>query len=123
MLYITRLTFLISVSEIPVNLFEETPETENIMKNLGSLPIHIRHAQQQRPHLLTKPGTNQDSVILSSQTSQNKNSSQVVTSVNDSDFSEDNVTVIPHDDQTDLQLVRILSKMTHKEPLKPLSMP
>ena len=109
MLYIiTRLTFLISVSEIPVNLFEETPETENIMKNLGSLPIHIRHAQQQRPHLVTKSETKQEPVILSSQTSQNKNTSQVETSVNETDFSDDNFTVISHDDQTDLHLVRII---------------
>ena len=53
------------------------------MKNLGSLPIHIRHAQQQRSHLVTKPETNQEPVILSSQTSQNKNTSQVETSVRD----------------------------------------
>jgi len=94
----------LSVSEIPVNLFEETPETENIMKNLGSLPIHIRHAQQQRLHLVTKSETKQEPVILSSQTSQNKNTSQVETSVNETDFSDDNFTVISHDDQTDLHL-------------------
>ena len=78
------------------------------MKNLGSLPIHIRHAQQQRPHLVTKSETKQEPVILSSQTSQNKNTSQVETSVNETDFSDDNFTVISHDDQTDLHLVRII---------------
>ena len=34
----------ISVSEVPVDIFEETPETENIINNLGSLPLHIRQS-------------------------------------------------------------------------------
>ena len=35
----------ISVSELPVDIFEVTPETEKIMTNLGSLPLHIRQAK------------------------------------------------------------------------------
>jgi len=35
----------LSVSELPVDIFEVTPETEKIMKNLGSLPLHIREKQ------------------------------------------------------------------------------
>ena len=35
----------ISVSELPVDIFEVSPETDKIMKNLGSLPLHIRQAK------------------------------------------------------------------------------
>ena len=30
------------MSDVPVDLFEVTPETEKIINNLGSLPLHIR---------------------------------------------------------------------------------
>ena len=36
---------LLSVSEKPVDIFEQTPETDIILRNLGNLPIHIRQAQ------------------------------------------------------------------------------
>ena len=38
--------FSVLVSDIPVNIFDESPENETILKNMGSLPIHIRSAQQ-----------------------------------------------------------------------------
>ena len=34
------------MSEKPVDIFEQTPETDNILKNLGNFPIHIRQAQK-----------------------------------------------------------------------------
>ena len=33
------------VSEKPVDIFEQTPETDIILRNLGNFPIHIRQAQ------------------------------------------------------------------------------
>ena len=35
----------VSVSEKPVDIFEQTPETDIILRNLGNFPIHIRQAQ------------------------------------------------------------------------------
>ena len=32
------------MSEVPVDIFEVTPETEKIINNLGSLPLHIRQS-------------------------------------------------------------------------------
>eukprot|EP00092_Neocalanus_flemingeri_P096366 GFUD01122671.1.p1 GENE.GFUD01122671.1~~GFUD01122671.1.p1 ORF type:complete len:151 (-),score=38.28 GFUD01122671.1:33-485(-) len=34
------------VSEKPVDIFEQTPETDDLLKNLGNFPIHIRQAQK-----------------------------------------------------------------------------
>ena len=31
-----------------MNIFDENPENETILKNLGSLPIHIRSSQQRK---------------------------------------------------------------------------
>ena len=40
-----NLFFSVSVSEKPVDIFEQTPETDIILRNLGNFPIHIRQAQ------------------------------------------------------------------------------
>ena len=34
----------ISVSELPVDIFEVTPETDKIISQLGTLPLHIRQS-------------------------------------------------------------------------------
>ena len=39
------------MSDVPVDLFEVTPETEKIINNLGSLPLHIR--QRALPEIYT----------------------------------------------------------------------
>ena len=106
------------MSEIPVDLFEETPETVNIMKNLGSLPIQIRHAQQQsvrhhqtRLHHVSESGDHTGDTgdtgdqLSSSQTNLVKSSPQLDVNQQDSNFSDGNQTVIIQDDQSDLQLV------------------
>ena len=111
------------MSEIPVDLFEETPETVNIMKNLGSLPIQIRHAQQQSVrHHQTRlqhvsesgdhtgdtgdhTGDHTGDQLSSSQTNLVKSSPQLDVNQQDSNFSDGNQTVIIQDDQSDLQLV------------------
>ena len=109
------------MSEIPVDLFEETPETVNIMKNLGSLPIQIRHAQQQSNrhhhhhkvhHRVSESGDNNGGDQLSSsQTNLVKCSPQLDVNHQDSNFSDGNQTVIIQDDQSDLQLVSSIQMM------------
>lgn len=39
------------MSDVPVDLFEVTPETEKIINNIGSLPLHIR--QRGLPEIYT----------------------------------------------------------------------
>ena len=46
---------LSAVSELPVDLFEQSAETETIMRNLGHLPIHIRQAQSWPSHHPPEP--------------------------------------------------------------------
>ena len=81
----------IAVSEIPVDIFEETPETDKIMKNLGSLPIHIRSREQRN---------------LSSQSPQPQADKAQAGSIYDSEFSDDaNYSVIRQEqDQHDVTM-------------------
>ena len=43
--FIFELFSSVLVSEKPVDIFEQTPETDIILRNLGNFPIHIRQAQ------------------------------------------------------------------------------
>ena len=83
--------FKILVSDIPVNIFDENPENETILKNLGSLPIHIRSSQQ---HKLSRVHPNHSSPYLEEQ----EPASEIHETL-DPNFSNVNPTVIEKDEQ------------------------
>ena len=85
--------FSYSVSDAPVDIFEQTPETDIILRTLGNLPIHIRQAQNW--------------------SSAKHNSSQVEKAAPNllqifpanSDFSDLNFSVIDNDQNNEIKLV------------------
>ena len=83
---------------MPVDIFEETPETAKIMKNLGSLPIHIRH---QGPKSLHIQDSSQTPVHLTQTTT-----SPLISDIYDSDYNDDNYSVIYQKEQNNIKLVR-----------------
>lgn len=102
--------FIISVSEIPVDLFEETPETIKIMKNIGNLPLQIRHAQPLSAVVTSAAG--QSTKIKSNSSQHNIAQSNTMSNFTQNTFEDDssqvseattNETVIsqPRTDQND----------------------
>ena len=83
--------FKILVSDIPVNIFDENPENETILKNLGSLPIHIRSSQQ---HKLSRVRPNHSSPYLEEQEPATETHETL-----DPNLSNVNPTVIEKDEQ------------------------
>ena len=100
---------IIAVSEIPVDLFEETPETIKIMKNIGNLPLQIRHAQ---PHTAARTAATAVTTQLKSNPSQHNIAQSNMSNFTQNTFEDDssqvseattNETVIsqPRTDQND----------------------
>ena len=99
--------FSVLVSDIPVNIFDENPESETILKNLGSLPIHIRSAQQLK---LTRMHPNHSSPRLEDR----EPASDVHANATlDPNFSDVNPTVIEKDEdiETGIHTVTFVSKL------------
>lgn len=91
------------VSDIPVNIFDENPENETILKNLGSLPIHIRSAQQLK---LSQMNPNHSSPRL-----EERESASDIHATLDPNFSDMNPTVIAKDEEieTGIHTVKFVS--------------
>lgn len=91
------------VSDIPVNIFDENPENETILKNLGSLPIHIRSAQQLK---LSQMNPNHSSPRL-----EERESTSDIHATLDPNFSDMNPTVIAKDEEieTGIHTVKFVS--------------
>ena len=101
----SRQFFSVLVSDIPVNIFDENPESETILKNLGSLPIHIRSAQQLK---LTRMHPNHSSPRL-----EEREPASDVHATLDPNFSDVNPTVIEKDEEieTGIHTVTFVSKL------------
>ena len=93
------------MSEIPVDIFEETPETAKIMKNLGSLPIHIRHQGSKSSHI-------QDSSPTPAHLTQTTPTSPLISDIYDSDYYDDNFSVIKQKEHNNIELVRFRKYLT-----------
>ena len=87
---------------MPVDIFEETPETAKIMKNLGSLPIHIRHQGPKSSHI-------QDSSQIPVHQTQTT-TSPLISDIYDSDYYDDNFSVINQKEQNNIKLVTFKRK-------------
>ena len=87
-----------------MNIFDENPENETILKNLGSLPIHIRSAQQLKS---TRVPPNLSSPYL-----EERESASEIHETLDPNFSDVNPTVIEKDEQieTGIHTVKFLFK-------------
>ena len=106
--------FKILVSDIPVNIFDENPENETILKNLGSLPIHIRSSQQ---HKLSRVHPNHSSPYLEEQ--------EPATEIHetlDPNFSNVNPTVIEKDEQIETGIHTVILFFKHFVRFKSLSL-
>ena len=87
----SRPYFSVLVSDIPVNIFDENPENETILKNLGSLPIHLRSAQQLK---LSRMHPNHSSPRLEELVPASD-----IHATHDSNFSDVNPSVIEKDEE------------------------
>ena len=96
------------VSEIPVDLFEETPETIKIMKNIGNLPLQIRDAPPQHKSNSSQPA---QSINIT-------DSAQLQTTADEAlDEASDNTTVIVetnNDDQNNTEDTMISEELSVK---------
>ena len=87
-----------------MNIFDENPENETILKNLGSLPIHIRSAQQLKSSRMPPN--------LSSPYLEERESTSETHETLDPNFSDVNPTVIEKDEQieTGIHTVKLFFK-------------